>query len=44
MEQEASSVGKLAYNVPEVARLLGVGKSAAWESVWRGEIPHVIRL
>ena len=32
---------KLVYNVSEVSKLLGLGKSATWEAIWRGEIPHV---
>ena len=31
----------LVYNVSEVAQLLGMGKTATWEAIWRGEIPHL---
>jgi excisionase family DNA binding protein len=36
-----SAGGKLVLNVPEVAELLGMGTTATWEAVWRGEIPHI---
>jgi len=32
---------KLVYNVAEVAKLLGLGKTSAWEAIWRGDIPHL---
>jgi excisionase family DNA binding protein len=35
-EQERST-----YDVPEAARILGIGRSAAYEAVRRGEIPSI---
>ena len=32
---------KLVYDVSEVSQLLGLGKTATWEAIWRGEIPHL---
>jgi excisionase family DNA binding protein len=29
------------YDVPEAARILGIGRSAAYEAVRRGEIPSI---
>jgi excisionase family DNA binding protein len=41
-DQETTLSGeKLVYNVAEVAKLLGLGKTSAWEAIWRGEIPHL---
>ena len=41
-KQKPEVVGeKLVLNVPEVAALLGLGKTATWEGIWRGEIPHI---
>ena len=31
----------LVYNVSQVAQLLGLSKTATWEAIWRGEIPHL---
>ena len=33
--------GRLTITVAEAARLLGIGRSAAYVAVHRGEIPHV---
>jgi excisionase family DNA binding protein len=33
--------GRLTLDVPDAARLLGIGRAAAYEGVRRGEIPHV---
>ncbi len=33
---------RLTYTVPEVAELLGISRSSAYESVRRGEIPALI--
>ena len=29
------------FSRSEVAQLLGLGKTATWEALWRGEIPYV---
>jgi excisionase family DNA binding protein len=29
------------YNVPEVARILGVSTTSIWEAIWRGELRHI---
>ena len=42
VKKAPDSVGDaLVYNVAQVAQLLGLGKTATWEAIWRGEIPHI---
>lgn len=36
-----SEAGKLTYSVEEAGRLLGIGRSLAYEAVSRGEIPTI---
>jgi excisionase family DNA binding protein len=37
----ADSPARRLYTIPEVALLLGIGRSTAYELVWRGEIEAV---
>ncbi len=39
--QEAHVPSRLTYTVPEVAELLGISRSSAYECVRRGEIPSL---
>jgi Helix-turn-helix domain len=33
--------GRDTFNVPEVAKILNLGTWAAWQAVWKGEIPSI---
>ena len=37
----SESPGKLAFSVPEVARMLGCSPAAVWRAVWEGELRSV---
>ena len=41
-EKEAHMQHRLTYTVPEVAELLGISRSTAYECIRRGEIPALV--
>ena len=41
-EKEAHMQDRLTYTVPEVAELLGISRSTAYECIRRGEIPALV--
>ncbi len=41
MEQAENSIERQTYTVPEAAKILGIGRTAAYQAVKTGEIPAV---
>lgn len=41
MARPAADEGSLVYEIPEVARLLGMSRNAAYEAARRGDIPTI---
>ena len=41
MVNEPPRATRQAYSVEEAAELLGIGRTTAYQAVWRGELPHI---